>query len=145
MAEVTRIITVEFTKVFKNNCSPEGYGERIDKGLKTHFGYSFDDIKIAKIQDFVFPYQKTPKLTKKERLFCELMGRGYFARSAAGTLWWCEEKPEKDMTFNAWRCDDENPSMPVVVWATKTCFDFIQWEDSEPWAVEDLLKLEVEE
>ncbi len=24
-------------------------------------------------------------------------------------------------------------------------FEFIEWEDEEPWAVEDLLKLEVEE
>ena len=91
-------------------------------------------------------YKERPKLTKQERKFCELF-------------------EGKDVWF-ATDSDDRN-TMPIVYtskpvkgirsWSggyikSKSLrqfidakFDFIKWEDKEPWNIEDLLKLEVKE
>jgi hypothetical protein len=85
-----------------------------------------------------------PKLTKQERKFCELL-------------------EEKDI----WFARQRNMTMPTIFiykpYKTTTCwhgntiescelrkhcnarFEFIKWEDEEPWSVAELLKLEVEE
>lgn len=143
MADITRIITVEMTKVFrdaKEGCQ-ERYGKRVDTILEEVFGNGFDDIKIAKIQDFVFPDQpKAPKLTKRERAFCELIPDGYIARDGDADLYWYETKPWK--ADGMWHCIDESITLEVF---DEIPFMFIEWEDDEPWAVSSLLELEVQE
>ena len=91
-------------------------------------------------------YKERPKLTKQERKFCELF-------------------EGKDVWF-ATDNDDSN-TMPVVYtskpvkgirsWSGRYIkskslrqfidakFDFIKWEDEEPWYISELLKLEVKE
>ena len=92
-----------------------------------------------------------PRLTKKERQFCELVESGWIARNKNGDLYFYEpyiEPPYKldkaDSTI--WRHDammyflsDENSDLFHIQ------FTFIKWGDTEPWSIEDLLKLEVEE
>lgn len=94
---------------------------------------------------------KKPKLTKKERLFCELVETGHIARTKNGHLYFYEShitKPYKidNPNTNIWRHDaqsyflsDESSNLFNLT------FDFIKWEDEEPWSVKDLLKLESEE
>ncbi|MFR1698778.1 MAG: hypothetical protein ACLSU9_10940 [Anaerovoracaceae bacterium] len=83
--------------------------------------------------------EAAPTLTKRERIFCEIMGEGYIARDEDGTLFYSQNKrPYKE--YRTWGIGSSN-------YATlrSDIFKFITWEDEEPWAVEDLLKLEVEE
>ena len=92
-------------------------------------------------------YKERPKLTKRERKFCELFeGKDvWLVRNKVGTLYIYTIKPVKG-------CDDWSASGYVCTVRYYGIFDvleiefkFIQWEDEEPWSVEELLKLEVEE
>ena len=84
-----------------------------------------------------------PKLTKQEHGFCVAVGEGYIARDKNKKLFYYHRKPIKydkgwsvvDL-FRRW--------YEVKVVSPHLKFDFIKWEDEEPWSVEDLLKLEVE-
>ena len=81
-----------------------------------------------------------PKLTKKERQFCELVETGWIARGCDGCLFHFVKKGEK--LESAWKgCSDIciDKRFPGCE------FSFITWDDEEPWSVEELLKLEVEE
>ena len=85
-------------------------------------------------------YQEpTPKLTKAERGYCEIVQRGYIARSENDVIKHYLSVPEKDRGF--WLTYDNNYSMPL----DRNSFSFIKWDDEKPWKVKDLLKLEVEE
>ena len=76
-------------------------------------------------------------LTKRERAFCEYMDGGYIARDMSGDLYWHNYKPEKFENF--WSTPEDFDQIEHVD------FDFIKWEDEEPWSVKHLLKLEVVE
>ena len=78
-----------------------------------------------------------PKLTKKERMFCELVETGWIARDKNGSIWWNDKRPTKQV--RTW-----SGARNVFHVGAITKFSFIKWEDEEPWSVEDLLKLEVE-
>ena len=88
-----------------------------------------------------------PKLTKKERMFCELVETGWIARDENGLGWYFtsltddNNKPFK--RIDKWECCNMVPStyskLDVL---TNNLFSFITWDDEEPWSVEDLLKLE---
>lgn len=83
-----------------------------------------------------------PKLTKKERMFCELVETGWIARDFGGKLYHYACEPSKggrdwfNGNFDLW--------IPENVLHDCT-FSFITWGDEEPWSVEELLKLEVME
>ena len=78
-----------------------------------------------------------PTLTRRERAFCEYVCSGYIARDMSGDLYWHSYKPEKFENF--WSTPED---FDRVEYAD---FEFIKWEDEEPWSVKDLLRLEVEE
>lgn len=78
-----------------------------------------------------------PTLTAKERAFCEIVAEGYIARDKEGDLYVYANEPQKGKI--QW-CDDVD-YIPL----NNEYFPFITWEDEEPWTVEELLKLEVEE
>lgn len=91
-------------------------------------------------------YKERPKLTKKERKFLELLeGKDiWMVRNKIGTLYIYTIRPVKG-------CDDWSASGYVCTVRYYGIFDvleiefkFIQWEDEEPWDIEELLKLEVE-
>lgn len=84
-------------------------------------------------------------LSNKERLFCELAGTGYIARDEDGLLFWWSIKPKKDMYHCEWSGSTKVSQLRGVPHMNDDNFPFINWEDEEPWAVEDLLKLEVRE
>jgi hypothetical protein len=80
-----------------------------------------------------------PILTAKERAFCEIVGEGYISRDKDGELFYSQsDKPYKDDEIWVVDCND-------YITLPGDLFKFITWEDKEPWAVEELLKLEVEE
>ena len=84
---------------------------------------------------------KQPKLTKKERQFCELVERGWICRSKyKDMLSWFESKPEKLNEIWTSHCIMSSIALDIL----NLDFSFITWDDAEPWSVEDLLKLEEE-
>ena len=83
--------------------------------------------------------EATPTLTKRERGFCEMVGEGYIARDEDGILFHSQiNKPHRETGI--WGLGSGN-----YVVLRNSDFKFIAWDDEEPWAVEDLLKMEVEE
>ena len=81
-------------------------------------------------------------LTKRERAFCEAVQTGWIARDA-NELSYFETEPIRREGF--WDVVDEiEPyyELPTVI---SRMFPFIKFGDEKPWAVSDLLKLEVME
>ena len=98
-----------------------------------------DNEKIKWLYEEYIPPK--PKLTKRERGFCEAVESGWLARDSNGTLYLYKEKPLKhsdDWGDNIIEWSNLNPSF-------YPSFDFLKWEDDEPYAVEEMLTWEVEE
>lgn len=81
--------------------------------------------------------EAAPKLTAKERAFCEIVGDGYIVRDCDGilTCYFCRPK-KRSADWHS-----ENPNYRCLA---QSYFKFIKWEDEKPWSIADLLKLEVE-
>lgn len=89
-----------------------------------------------------------PKLTKKERQFCELVETGWIARDCCGHLNYrpYDNKPHKDLCGLNWKGDLLTGTVLHCINVTLPInFSFITWDDKEPWSVEELLKLEYEQ
>jgi hypothetical protein len=99
-------------------------------------------------EEYIEP-PKQPKLTKKERQFCELVETGWICRTRIGILVYRLEdnKPSKDYTRGIWYGDNIRSKVMINVHEMFPSINFslITWDDEEPWRIEDLLKLEVEE
>ena len=118
-----------------------------------HIGCEECDLDQGRCSKDVFKWlyaehKEQPKLTKKERQFCELVETGWITRDRDGKLGFRTLKPSKGISY--WNVDDhEHPDyiyMPIYHKPIFECnFSFITWDDAEPWSIEDLLKLEVEE
>ena len=84
-------------------------------------------------------YQEpTPKLTKAEKGFCEILDDGYIARDKNGELHLYNNPPY--VTETDWRANYGH--------CTRLCskfFPFITWESGKAWGINELLALEVEE
>jgi hypothetical protein len=116
-------------------------------------GYITYFIGFDKGVDSIRPNQ--PVLTKKEKTFCELLETGYIARDESGSLYYYSRyKPTKNIKCASWELSGDNYSedyhrityddlLEYLGYNIK--FSFITWEDEEPWRVEDLLKLRVED
>lgn len=85
-------------------------------------------------------------LTEREHAFCELIGRGWLARDLDESLFFYIEKPRK-VNFSwetagistYWNIDDTEKEIFNIE------FEFVQWSDTEPYSIEELLKLPVKE
>lgn len=85
-----------------------------------------------------------PTLTKQERAFCEGVGTGWIAADDSDNmLWYYASRPWKRSDGVSWVSDDGNRSMCID--SLHLQFDFIKPTDENPWSIEDLLKLAVEE
>lgn len=90
-------------------------------------------------------HKEVPKLTKKERLLCEILETGYIARDGNlfdDYIYYYPTLPERKNDH--WEDVDESyVDLELFERKIPNPFSFIKWEDEEPWKVEDLLKLEV--
>lgn len=135
----------------------EKYKDEILPLAKNNRGFAFHmnkitDCKLSGCKNCIFTgacianrikwlyeeYQEpTPKLTKAEKGFCEILDDGYIARDKNGELYLYNNPPYA--TETDWReCGH----------CTRLCskfFPFITWESNRYWSIEDLFKLEVEE
>lgn len=82
-----------------------------------------------------------PKLTKRERAFCEAFKTGWIAKDESDVVCWYANPPIKGdgMWIETGVPVKTEMQIPIDFWF----FDFIKWSDEEPWAVADLLKLDV--
>lgn len=90
-------------------------------------------------------YVKRPKITPKEKQLLELVETGWIARDYDSSLWWFRNKPIKNDYGKCWEYDCDGFIGLYILSTFGVNFEFITWSDEEPWSVEDLLKLEVEE
>ncbi len=85
-----------------------------------------------------------PKLTKNEKLFLSLLKEKwkYMTKDKYGCLWVHNFKPLK--LDDVWKYDLLG-GVRVSDLVTEDMFSMIKWEDENPWSIEDLKKLPVEE
>lgn len=120
----------------KTNDTEEAFEIAIPYGWN-HVGYINEYYTYEEAHAKVEAWEKkknAPKLTPKERAFCEVIQSGYIARDEDGQISWYGFEPCKEHT--AWIGPNWNA-------LKENEFPFIKWEDEKPWSIEDLLKLEV--
>ena len=131
----------EFIKEYQMHCF--ALAMEIVTGVEFHIGCECG--KCSSCEKIVFEWLyaehiEQPKLTKRERAFCEAVQVGWIARDECGGLYFYEEAPTKHGIL--WSSNSGIYELPETIWEL---FSFAKWEDEKPWSVEDLLKLEVEE
>ena len=109
-----------------------------DKNLKNSDGLNeFDIMKVYKdytCKELLWERKEEPKLTEDEKVILRNVPYDYkwIARDIDGCLYVYESKPKKGITM--WESDGL-PMIPFV-----HLFQFIKWEDVEPYSIEELLK-----
>lgn len=98
-----------------------------------------DGCNVNKFAWLYSEHKDKPKLTKRERKLCEALETGWIAANKSGKVYWYNRLPIKG--DNAY----VNCGKSMYISGAGFHFDFIDFEDEEPWMVENLLQLEVEE
>ena len=99
------------------------------------------DCAIRIIQWLMEEYTEKPKLTQREKHFVEYKQDGWLARDKSGDLCMFQHKPSKET--ETW-----NDSITCAFWGMMygdEMFKFIAWEDEEPWNIEEMRNLEVQD
>lgn len=88
-------------------------------------------------------YTERPVIRKRDRAFLEYIGTGinYITRDMDGGLFIYISKPHK--LIDCWESSGCESDKSLKFF--KLDFPMVKWEDSEPWLIEDLKKLEVVE
>ena len=88
-------------------------------------------------------YIENPVISKRDRAFLEYIGAGinYITRDMDGGLFIYISKPHK--LIDCWESSGCESDKSLKFF--KLDFPMVKWEDSEPWLIEDLKKLEVVE
>lgn len=91
-------------------------------------------------------YIEEPKytITSREQKFLDILAPDfkYIARDGNNRLYIYGKKPIREDKRESWVPDNSNYYC-VTRDIFGNMFDFIKWEDEEPWSIEDLKKLEV--
>ena len=88
-------------------------------------------------------YKPEPVLTAREKGFIEFVKYGWIARSKEGELCWYAAEPQRE--WDEWVIGIDVDAFSFRNFANDyDHFGFITWEDEEPWSVEELRKLKVE-
>lgn len=114
-------------------------------------GCIFNDIRntcsVCRIKWLYEEHIEKPTLTKKERMFCELVETGYIARDEDGKIFYFKYMPVSCngvVHGHYWSAADMDMTVEMhVIDCLQEGFEFIKGTDKEPWNVEELLKLEV--
>lgn len=89
-------------------------------------------------------FHEKKKLTKKQRLLCEILGSGWIIRGAANNLHYFSQKPQKRNEY--WVINDVKTfKSHIINTDILPDFPFIKWEDEEPYSVKEMLTWEVED
>lgn len=87
-------------------------------------------------------YKPEPVLIAREKHFVEFAQEGWLARDRGGSLYQHRGKPYKK-DEREWSSTEGFLNMSYF--DVDALFPFITWEDEEPWSVEELRELKVEE
>lgn len=90
-------------------------------------------------------YVEKHTITSREKKFLDTLvfNCKYIARDGNNTLYIYYKKPIRNDKAESWVSDDNSYYYYVSKDIFGIMFDFIKWEDEEPWSIEDLKKLEV--
>ena len=78
-------------------------------------------------------YKEPIVLTDDEKSLCKLLGRGWIVRDKDDCLHWHERKPYK--CDCKWIQTRQSRRVNIGGIFSQCKFDFIKWEDEEPWEV----------
>lgn len=100
--------------------------------------YQDEECSTKLIKWLMAEYKEPTTLTAREKRFVEFAEDGWLARDENGELYFYKDKPHKER--RGWW---ENASCRLKAFGD--LFPFIKWENEEPWSVEELRKLEVQD
>lgn len=81
-----------------------------------------------------FLYREHNILTDDEKALCKLLDGGWIARDSNGDLWWYEDKIT-ERNSSAWVASGIGLNVKMNRFFPQCKFNFIRWEDEEPWEV----------
>lgn len=110
---------------------------------KCIFGYSRGDCAIKAREWLESEYIEKPVISKRDAMFLEYLKEEnkYIARDENGGLFIYNEEPYKDGVH--WTLGDSIGDWFRLNRRFNIDLPMVKWEDSEPWLIEDLKKLEV--
>lgn len=97
------------------------------------------DCKLEFVKWLLKEHIEKPKLTKRERKLCEVLETGWIVAEKSGSVYWHSNLPIKG------NYSYESDGNSLYLNGAGFMFDFINFDDEEPWSIKDLLQLEVEE
>lgn len=101
---------------------------------------TYSPCEIGRIKWLYEEHKETPKLTAREYNILKVIGEGYLTKDQDGKIFVNVSKPKKYSA--AWISSKKR--MTAMFWP-KELFNFIKWEDDEPYSVEEMLTWEHEE
>ena len=101
-----------------------------------------EECSISFIKWLMSEYKPEPVLTAREKHFVEFAETGWLARDRGGSLYQHRGKPYKK-DEREWSSTEG--FLNISYFDVDALFPFITWEDEEPWSVEELRELKVEE
>ena len=101
----------------------------------------FDIMKVYKdytCKELLWERKEKPQLNEDEKAILRNIDKEYkwIARDDDGLLCVYKEKPSKD-DYDGW---NDSAFSFASLWAFDNLFQFIKWEDDEPYSIEELLK-----
>jgi hypothetical protein len=112
------------------------------RGMKCYecdFVGTYGDCNPERFKWLYAEHIEKPKLTKRERAFCEAVQTGWIARDCDMTLCYFERKPI--FIKDSWNAEGHYVYLQAL--GLNDEFMFIKDTDAECWSVEDLMKLDV--
>lgn len=98
------------------------------------------DCPIEFIKWLFTEHVELPTLNNREWGLLNFYEKGWIARERTGDLYVHQEKPAKRQTVSgALRWESDKSIHYISKAKSNNCFDFIQFEDNEPWSIEVLL------
>lgn len=89
---------------------------------------------VTKIKWLYQEHKEPAVLTNDEKSLCKLLGRGWIARDKDNSLWWYKNRP-KEKLDDGWCIPNSTINVKISKYFPQCKFDFIKWEDEEPWEV----------
>ncbi len=99
------------------------------------FFWEDDDCASCRIKFLYQDYKEPIVLTDDEKALCKLLGRGWIARDKNGDLYWHFANPLKTSMYWGSKNAEYIPILPIHTIFPQCKFEFIKWEDEEPWEV----------
>nr|DAE34612.1 MAG TPA: hypothetical protein [Caudoviricetes sp.] len=102
---------------------------------RCYFSSIHDLCEKSRIKFLYQEHKELVNLTDDEKALCKLLGRGWIARDKNNMLWWYENKPTANNGHAG--CNSKGSLCSMLNKLFSQCeFDFIKWEDGEPWEVQ---------